>query len=198
MEYKKLFGYRHNQNNVQEQNTKASKNLANQKAQTQQILYSIAHAIPGRIRFRIPRVSKDAEYAKKLKLAIESKIKNAQVRINSTASSVVINYPTDLMSEKQMRSHLVNLIQTAPNIALPKKSSVKTIAGNIFDALINLMESLRKFNKARNAIQHRQPKKDSWERLLSFGESIIKGFKSAIVFVLPHKRWQSQSALHSA
>ncbi|AFY42401.1 hypothetical protein [Nostoc sp. PCC 7107] len=64
-----------------------------------------------------------------------------------------------------MRSHLVNLIQVAPNIVLPTKISTKTIAGTVFDALINLMDSLRNFNKARTAIQHRDMRKYSWERL---------------------------------
>jgi hypothetical protein len=183
---------------VQSQAAKTSKHLANQKTSSQQISYSVAHAISGRIRFRVPRLSKDAEYANKLKVAIESQIKNAKVRINPTASSVVIHYPTGLMSDKQMRSQLVNLIQTAPNIVLPAKVSTKTIVGTIFDALINLINSLRNVNQARNAIQHREIRRDRWERLLSSGESIIKGFKSAIMFILPKNRWQAQSALNSA
>lgn len=199
MNYLKLFSlHKNNLSNVQSQTAKKIKNVANQKTPSQQISYSVAHAISGRIRFRVPRLSKDAEYANKLKVAIESQIKNAKVRINPTASSVVIHYPTGLMSDKQMRSHLINLIQTAPNIVLPKKVSKKTIIGTMFDALINFMESLRNVNKARNAIQHQQIRKDRWERLLSSGESIIKGFKSAIMFILPKNRWQSQSALNSA
>ncbi|MCC5640620.1 hypothetical protein LC593_33275 [Nostoc sp. CHAB 5844] len=199
MNYRKLFSQRQNiLKNVHGQTTKTSKNSANQKTPSQQISYSVAHAISGRIRFRIPRLSKDAEYANKLKVAIESKIKNAKVRINPTASSVVIHYPTGLILDEQMRSQLVHLIQTAPNIVLPTKVSTKTIVGIIFDALINLMDSLRNLNKARTAIQHQEIRKDPWERLLSTGERIIKGLKSAIIFILPNKRWQSQSALNSA
>lgn len=164
----------------------------------QKISYSVAHAMPGRIRFRIPRLSKDTEYAKKLQLAIESQIKNAKVRINPTAASIVVHYSSDLMPGEQMRSHLVNLIQTAPNIVLPTKVSAKTIVGTMFDALINLFESLRSVNKASTAIKHHQIKKNSWERLLSSGENIIKGLKSAIMFVLPGQKLQSQSALKSA
>ncbi|MBE9007783.1 hypothetical protein IQ259_22645 [Fortiea sp. LEGE XX443] len=199
MNYINLFSHHeNNQVNVHGQTGKTSKHVTSQQAPSQQISYSVAHAIAGRIRFRIPRLSKDSEYANKLKLAIESKIKNAKVRINPTASSVVIHYPTGLMSDEQMRSHLVNLIQTAPNIALPTKVSTKTIVGSIFDAWINLMDGLRNLNKARTAIQHQQVRRDPWERLLSFGESMIKGLKSTIVFILPNKRWQSQSALNSA
>jgi Heavy metal associated domain 2 len=169
-----------------------------QKAPGKKISYSVAHAIPGRVRFRIPRLFKDTEYAKKLKLAIESQTKQTTVRINPTASSLVVHYSTELMSDAQMRSHLVNLIQTAPNIVLPKKVSTKTIVGTMFDALINLFDSLRNVNKAHTAIKHQQIKKNSWERLLSSGESIIKGLKSAIMFILPNQKLQSQSALKSA
>ncbi|MBU7581682.1 MAG: hypothetical protein KAF91_02000 [Nostoc sp. TH1S01] len=177
---------------------KQSKTATNHQTQSQKIVYSVAHAISGRIRFRVPRLSKDTEYANKLKVAIESQIKNAKVRINPTASSIVINYPSGLMPDEQMRSQLVYLIQTAPNILLPTKVSTKTIVTTIFDALTNLINGLRNANKARNAIQHREIRKDRWERLLSTGERIIKGLKSVIMFVLPRKQWQAQSALNSA
>ncbi|MBD2446360.1 hypothetical protein H6G76_04125 [Nostoc sp. FACHB-152] len=169
-----------------------------QTAPVQKISYSVAHAMPGRIRFRIPRLSKDTEYAKKLQLVIESQTKNATVRINPTAASIIVHYSTQLMPVEQMRSHLVNLIQTAPNIALPTKVGTKTIVGTMFDALISLFESLRNVNKASTAIKHHQIKKNFWERLLSSGENIIKGLKSAIMFVLPNQKLQSQSALNSA
>lgn len=169
-----------------------------QQAPVQKISYSVAHAIPGRIRFRIPRLFKDTEYAKKLKLAIESQTKQTEVRINSTASSIVVHYSTKLMSDEQMRSHLINLIQTAPNLVLPTKVSTKTIVGIIFDAVINLFDSLRNVNKARTAIKHQQIKKNFWERFLFRGESIIKGLKSAMMFVLPNQRLRSQAALNSA
>ncbi|MBD2594469.1 hypothetical protein H6G74_09020 [Nostoc spongiaeforme FACHB-130] len=188
MNYKKLFSLRQN---------KPSKNSTHHQLQTQPITYSIAHEISGRIRFRVPRLAKDKEYASKLKVAIESQIKNAKVRINPTASSIVINYPSDLMPDEQMRSQLVHLIQSAPNIVLPTKVSNKTIVTTIFDALTNLIDSLRNANKARNAIQHQEIRKDRWERLLSTGERIIQGLKSAIMFILPSKQWRSQSALNS-
>lgn len=177
---------------------KFNKSRKTQTIPIAKIPYTIVHTIPGRIRFRIPRLSKDSEYAKKLQLAIESQIKQAKVRINPTASSIVIQYSTALMSEKQMRSHLVNLIQTAPNIVLPKKVSTQMIVATMFDALINLFDSLRNFNKARTAIKHQQIQKNFWERLLSHGESVIKGLKSAIIFVLPNQRSQAQSVLKSA
>ncbi|MBD2492737.1 HMA2 domain-containing protein [Nostoc sp. FACHB-280] len=189
MNYKKLFSSQQN---------KPSKNSTHHQTKTQQIAYSVAHEISGRVRFRVPRLAKDTEYANKLKVAIESQIKNAKVRINPTASSIVINYPSGLMADEKMRSQLVHLIQIAPSIGLPTKVSNKTIVTTIFDALTNLIDSLRNANKARNTIQHQEIRKDRWERLLSTGERIIQGLKSAIMFILPSKQWRSQSVLNSA
>lgn len=80
------------------------------------ISYSVVHAIPGRIRFRILRLSHDTKYADKLKQAIELYIKDAQVRVNPVAPSIVVNYDNSSVSDEQMRSQLINLIQTAPVI----------------------------------------------------------------------------------
>lgn len=161
---------------------------ANKTAPSQRIAYSIAHTIPGRVRFRIPRLAKDLEYADKLKLAIESDSRTTSVRINPTAASIVINYQRGAISERQMRSHLVNLIQTAPNVVLPTPVTARSILGTIFDALINLIDSTRKINQARNAIVYRQFRTDIWERLLSSAKTVIKGLRSTMMFILPHKR----------
>ncbi len=158
------------------------------------ISYSVAHAIPGRIRFRIPRLLKDSEYANKLKQVIESDSRTTNVRVNPSAASIVINYQPGVISDEQMRSHLVNLIQTAPNIALPKPVTAKTILGSIFDGIINLIDGTRNINKARTAIKHKPLRTDPWERFLSTTENMVKGLKSAIMFILPNKRLRSQSA----
>lgn len=166
--------------------------VANKTAPQQKISYSVAHAIPGRIRFRIPRLLKDSEYADKLKLVIESDSKTTNVRVNPQAASIVINYQPGVISDEQMRSHLVNLIQTAPNIVLPTQATTKSIVGVIFDALINLIESTRNINKARNAIIYKRFRTDAWERILSTTKTVIKGLKSATMFILPNKQRQLQ------
>ena len=169
---------------------KAAKNVANKTASFQKIFYSIVHTIPGRIRFRIPLLARDAEYANQLKLAIESDTKVTNVRINPKAASIVINYKVGVISDNQMREHLVNLIQTAQDVVLPKEVMAKSIVGTIFDALINLIDSTRKLNQARNVIVYRRVKTDVWERILSTSRSIIKRLKSASMFILPNKRWR--------
>ncbi len=179
--------------NQDRQPKKTTYSVANKTAPPESISYSVVHAIPGRIRFRIPRLATDSEYANKLKRVIESDPKATNVRVNSTAASIVINYQLGVISDAQMRSHLVNLIQTSPNIVLPQ-AKAKTILGAIFDAVINLIDSTRNINKARNAIMYGQPRKDIWERLLSTTETIIKKLKSATMFILPNKRWRSRTA----
>jgi hypothetical protein len=179
--------------NSHQQPKKTTSSVAHKTAPPEKISYSVAHAIPGRIRFRIPRLVKDSEYANKLKLVIESD-KNTNVRVNPTAGSIVVTYQPGVISDQQMRQHLVNLIQTAPNIVLPKQARAKSILGAIFDAVINLLDSTRNINKARTAIVYGQPKIDFWERLLSTTESMIKRLKSGIMFILPNKRLQARSA----
>lgn len=179
--------------NSYQQPKKTTSSVAHKTAPPEKISYSVAHAIPGRIRFRIPRLVKDSEYANKLKLVIESD-KTTNVRVNPTAGSIVVTYQPGVISDQQMREHLVNLIQTAPNIVLPKQTTAKSILGAIFDAVINLIDSTRNINKARTAIVYGQPKKDFWERLLSTTQSMIKRLKSGIMFILPNKRWQARNA----
>lgn len=169
---------------------KAAKSVAKKTAPSKKILYSIVHAIPGRIRFRIPLLAKDPEYANQLKLVIESDTKVTNVRANPKAASIVINYQVGGISDNQMREHLIGLIQTAQNVVLPKEVTTKSIIGAIFDALINLIDSTRKINQARNVIVYRRVRTDVWERILSTSRSIIKRLKSATMFILPNKRWR--------
>ena len=169
---------------------KAAKNVANKTAPSQKIFYSIVHTIPGRIRFRIPLLARDTEYANQLKLAIESDTRVTNVRINPKAASIVINYKVGVLSDNQMREHLVKLIQTAQDVVTPKEVMAKSIVGSIFDALINLIDSTRKINQARNVIVYRRIRIDVWERILSTSRSVIKRLKSATMFILPNKRWR--------
>lgn len=171
-------------------------NLKQIHGQTQKISYSIVHNIPGRIRFRIPRLAKDVEYVNKLKQAIELYIKGTKVRVNPTAASIIISYETSSVSNDQMRLHLIKLIQTVPNLNLPKQAATKFTLAAIFDSLINLINSVRNIHQARNTIQYQQVKVDTWERLLATSETMIKSLKSAIMFILPHK--ESPSVLKSA
>jgi Heavy metal associated domain 2 len=154
----------------------------------QEISYSIAHAIPGRVRFRIPLVATDSWYADKLKAVMEADTTITDVRINTQAASVVINYKRAKISEDEMRSHLVRLIQTAPNIDVPKEPTAKSVVESIFNAIINLIDSIRNVNNVRSAIKHKKPQNSTWERVLTTARNMVKGLKSAIVIFLPKRK----------
>ncbi|GAB1538424.1 hypothetical protein NUACC21_10850 [Scytonema sp. NUACC21] len=179
--------------NPQEQPIKANSSVATKTTSTEKIPYSVAHAIPGRIRFRVPRLAVDSEYADKLKKVIESDARITSVRINPAAASIAVNYKLGDISNEQMRSHLVNLIQRAPEVVVPTESTAKSVMRAIFDALINLIDGTRNINQARNAIQYRRFRKDTWERLLSTAKTAIKGLKSATMFILPNRRSRRRS-----
>ncbi|WP_445628506.1 HMA2 domain-containing protein [Nostoc sp. DSM 114167] len=168
----------------------AVKSAANKTPPTPKIFYSIVHAIPGRIRFRIPLLARDTEYANKLKMIIESDNRVTNVRTNLEATSIVINYQVRVISDNQMRQHLISLIQTAREAIEPKEVATKSIVGAVFDALINLIDSTRKLNQAHNVIVYRRFRTDVWERILSTSRNIIKKLKSATIFILPYKRWR--------
>lgn len=81
---------------------------------TAEISYSIVHAVPGRIRFRLPRISKDADYLKKLTAVLEADQQITGVRVNVDAASIAISYKTSSLSNIDAKAHLVYLIQQAP------------------------------------------------------------------------------------
>ncbi|MEA5569122.1 HMA2 domain-containing protein [Anabaena sp. UHCC 0399] len=171
-----------------QQYQKNTKSSVNQTVTPPKISYTVAHAIPGRIRFRIPRLGGDSEYANKLQQLITSDSRIKDVRINPSSASLVISYQRGNVADGKMRSHLIHLIQNAPNIALPAKTTTKPIVGAIFDAVINFIDSTRNINQARQASSYQQPKKDIWERVLEGAKTFIKGIKSAVMFILPNKR----------
>lgn len=74
---------------------------------------SLAHAIPGRVRFRVPRLGCDPRYAKRLQRLIESDARVTGVRASSAAASIAISYETKLVKDAEMHAHLVRLIQEA-------------------------------------------------------------------------------------
>lgn len=79
----------------------------------------IVHKISGRIRFRVPRIAEDAEYTRKLTILLEADVQVTDVRINSLAASIAISYSVGAISNDQMESHLIELIQTADKINIP-------------------------------------------------------------------------------
>ncbi|GET38967.1 hypothetical protein [Microseira wollei] len=104
-----------------------------QVALREQVAYSVVHAIPGRVRFRVSKLVRDAEYAHRLQMLADSDSNITGVRINRNAASVAFNY------HRLEISDLVSLIQSAGKYIekdwlsqRPKGETVQWRDGEIF------------------------------------------------------------------
>ncbi len=70
----------------------------------------VSHALPGRIRIRVPELRSDRQYGTALKTALETTPGVTFVRINVTASSLVIHYQP--AATTQLESRLTELLTT--------------------------------------------------------------------------------------
>ncbi len=94
---------------------------------TRPVAFSVAHAIPGRVRFHVPRIAADSHYARRLAVLAESDAYVTSVRVNSAAASLVINYRGGVMADAAMHAHLDRIILATRDVVLPAadaKSSV--------------------------------------------------------------------------
>ena len=111
-----LFGLRPSPE-VNSSSPQPQSNIQNQD----DVAYQIVHEIPGRIRFRIPRLATDLDYAHRLTVLTQADTKVTDVRVNTAAASVALSYDIGLICDEKMRtqgmenarSHLISLIQTA-------------------------------------------------------------------------------------
>ncbi|KAB8330506.1 hypothetical protein SD80_027940 [Scytonema tolypothrichoides VB-61278] len=95
--------------------------------QPAKVAYSIAHAIPGRVRFRIPRIAKDSKYVQRLEALLKADALVTGKRVNSAAASIVITYKPGTTPNSKKRSlslleqaisYLSSLIQSAASDAV--------------------------------------------------------------------------------
>lgn len=87
---------------------------APQPTQPATVAYRIAHAIPGRVRFRVPRIAKDSKYVQRLEALLKADpvvtsehpfgAGALRYRVNSAAASIVITYKPEAMPSSQKRS----------------------------------------------------------------------------------------------
>ncbi|BAZ08429.1 hypothetical protein NIES4071_02340 [Calothrix sp. NIES-4071] len=171
----------------------ATSNPVNETALTPEVSYNIVHAIPGRIRFSIPKLATDSSYADKVKALLESDSNVTDVRLNAKAASIAISYKSDPTYDDQIRAHLVNIIQDAPKQAPVKQATTKSVVAAILDAIVNLIDSLRNVNKARKGITEGEYKTDFWERALKGTKSITKKLGETILFILPKRQLTTQN-----
>jgi hypothetical protein len=74
--------------------------------------YAIAHAVPGRVRLKIPQLAIDADFARRLQQALNADEYVQQVRINRPAASIAINYSNQGLSDWELGLRLMNIINT--------------------------------------------------------------------------------------
>ena len=75
--------------------------------------YTIVHSVPGRIRLKILRLQSDSSYAKRLEKLLLAEDNVLSVRINRSASSLVIRYDNADMTELALGMRLLNLLERA-------------------------------------------------------------------------------------
>ncbi|WP_072620987.1 HMA2 domain-containing protein [Spirulina major] len=85
--------------------------------------YVIVHAVPGRIRLRIPRLRGDRLYAKQVQTLLTADARVKQVRINRAAASLVIQYDDAGLTELELGMYLLQILEqaeTPPTAAPPE------------------------------------------------------------------------------
>lgn len=68
------------------------------------IAYTIAHALPGRVRFHVPRIAQDPEYRQRLEKLLKADDWVTTVRVNRAAASIVITYKPGAIASQELRS----------------------------------------------------------------------------------------------
>lgn len=95
--------------------------------QPAKVAYSIAHAIPGRVRFHVPEIAVDPIYVQNLEALVNEDPAITSQRINRHAASIVITYKTGILRDSHTRlqsifqavkSHLASLIESADDATL--------------------------------------------------------------------------------
>ncbi len=86
------------------------------------IAYSVVHAIPGRIRFHLPRLAEDRAYGRRLERLINNDRQTINVRVNTGAASIAIAYKPSSISV----NHWVNLMELALQTN-PPNNAIKVV-----------------------------------------------------------------------
>jgi Heavy metal associated domain 2 len=97
---------------VTESNNSSSTVVENAESETNLQGYAIAHALPGRVRLRMPQLVIDADFAHRLQQALNADDYVKQVRINRAAASLAINYNNQGLSDWELGLRLMNIINT--------------------------------------------------------------------------------------
>ncbi|MCT7954996.1 HMA2 domain-containing protein [Laspinema palackyanum] len=82
----------------------------------------IVHAIPGRVRLRLPKIAQDSTCASRLQTAISAQPEVTEIRLNPLTASIVVQYEIAAGLDESWRSHLVEMIQEAIADSLPQET----------------------------------------------------------------------------
>ncbi|MDF5713252.1 MAG: hypothetical protein PUP93_05045 [Rhizonema sp. NSF051] len=97
----------------------------------QEIAYTVVHSIPGRIRFNVPRISRDQAYARRLERLLKIDPQVTSVRVNCDAASIAILHKLDEIPI----THWVNLLEladeTSPQTIPIETTSAETLAQKV-------------------------------------------------------------------
>ncbi|MBZ8182889.1 HMA2 domain-containing protein [Oscillatoria salina] len=74
--------------------------------------YAISHAVPGRVRLRMPQLALDAGFAHRLEQALNADEYVRKVRINRAAASIAINYNNQGLSDWELGMRLMGIINS--------------------------------------------------------------------------------------
>ncbi|MBP5972760.1 hypothetical protein HW132_08430 [Brasilonema sp. CT11] len=110
--------------------------------QPAKVAYTIAHAIPGRVRFRIPRIAKDLKYVQRLEALLKGDPLVTGKRVNSAAASIVITYKSITLPNSKKRS--LNLLEQVISYL---SSLIQSAASDTVVSISELEESLAHFCK---------------------------------------------------
>ncbi|HAC64277.1 MAG TPA: metal ABC transporter ATPase [Cyanothece sp. UBA12306] len=75
--------------------------------------YTIVHSVPGRIRIKVPKITEDQDFAKRLQQLLNQDNCVTKVRINRSAASVIINYDGEGLSDIELGLRLLSIFNNA-------------------------------------------------------------------------------------
>lgn len=84
-----------------------------------EVVFRLVHSSPGRMRFRVPRLGCDADYAQCLQTLLKTYPGVTQVRVNRAAMSATVQYEGTELPETEIRDRLETLIQLAGTTMVP-------------------------------------------------------------------------------
>ena len=107
-------------------NSLAKGQMRQAKEELPQLTYRLVHAIPGRLRLRIPRLRADSDYCYRLKALVESVESVRKVRLNPDAQSIVIHYDPKALTGTTLLSRLSPIIQQAAHPSSQRQLQLAT------------------------------------------------------------------------